>query len=170
MRKLSAVAALCCIWIIAPANTQQVDVAFGGGSLSSAGSSFNLGNFVPSEAGGTFVGFSGNVLIKGDLGAEGEVFWRASQNLYAGQIPDRPVFWDFSAIYAPRFNRFLGAEVLAGIGAESVRFYSGNYNCDIYGNCSNYVSSNHFMGDVGRRNPHLRLPKLLCAAGDAALP
>jgi len=87
MRKLSAVAALCCIWIIAPANTQQVDVAFGGGSLSSAGSSFNLGNFVPSEAGGTFVGFSGNVLIKGDLGAEGEVFWRASQNCTLDRFP-----------------------------------------------------------------------------------
>ena len=59
------------------------------------------------------------------------------------------MFWDFNAIYALWFNRFPGAEVLAGIGAESVWFYSGNYNCDIYENCSNYVSSNHFMGDVG---------------------
>ena len=43
-----------------------------------------------------------------------------------------------------------GAEALAGIGGESIRFYTGSYyNCDIYGNCTNYVSSNHFMGDFG---------------------
>jgi hypothetical protein len=52
-------------------------------------------------------------------------------------------------MYARRFSKHFGAEALAGIGGESIRFYSGNYTCDFYGNCSNYVSSNHFMGDFG---------------------
>ena len=56
----------------------------------------------------------------------------------------------FNAMYARRFSKYFGAEALAGIGGESIRFYSNSYqNCDIYGNCTNYMSSNHFMGDFG---------------------
>ncbi len=53
-------------------------------------------------------------------------------------------------MYARRFTKYFGVEALAGIGGESIRFYSNSYsNCDFYGNCTNYVSSNHFMGDFG---------------------
>lgn len=128
---------------------QQIDVAFGGGSLSSSGGTFNNGFFLPSEGGGAFVGFSGDVLFKGNLGIQAEVNWKGSQGLYAGQVPYRPLLYDFNGIYAKRFTKYVGAEVLAGIGAESIRFYQGSYNCDIYGNCSNYVSSTHFLGDFG---------------------
>ena|ERR1035437_1365229 len=50
---------------------------------------------------------------------------------------------------AEQSRKRVGAEVVAGIGAESIRFYQGIYNCDLYGNCSNYVSSTHFLGDLG---------------------
>jgi hypothetical protein len=150
MRKLDALALIALVYVmVAPALAQQVDVAFAGGSMFSAGNSFNSSGFVPGQGGGTFIGFNGNVLFRGNLGVQGEVNWRASQTLYGGQVPYRPVFWDFNAIYARRFGQRLGAEALGGIGGESVRFYSGQYNCDYYGNCSNYVSSNHFMADVG---------------------
>lgn len=52
-------------------------------------------------------------------------------------------------LYQLSRNEYLGVEGLAGIGAESVRFYAGTPSCDIYGNCTNYVSSTHFMGDLG---------------------
>jgi hypothetical protein len=150
VKSLSAVAVVC--WfalLVAPVCAQQVDVAFGGGSLSSSGSSFNGTSLIPGEGGGAFVGFSGDVLFWRNLGVQGEVNWRGSQGMYGGQIPDRPLFWDFNAIYGRRFTKYLGAEALAGIGGESIRFYQNGYYCDIYGNCTNYVSSNHFMGDVG---------------------
>lgn len=150
MRK--QVGLLCTVYIflmIAPVSAQKVDIAIAGGSIFSSGNSFSSLGLVPSEGGGTFLGFNADVLIKGHLGVQGEVNWKAHQGLYAGQFPYRPVFWDFNAIYARRFTPRVGAEVLGGIGGESVRFYEGTYNCSFYGNCSNYVSSNHFMADVG---------------------
>lgn len=132
-------------------SAQQVDVAFAGGTVSSPSANGNVSapNFAPSLRGGTFVGFNGDVLFHGNLGVQAEVNWRASQGSYAGLVPFRPVFYDFNAIYAKRFSKAVGAEALGGIGAESIRFYSGSYNCDYYGNCSNYVSSNHFLVDFG---------------------
>ncbi len=155
MRKMMAVAVawwICSLAISACA--QQVDIAFAGGSLASSGNGFNGGNFVPAEGGGAFIGFNGDVLFKpllsGMVGVQAEVNWRASQGSYGGQLPFRPVFYDFNAMYARRFSKYFGAEAMAGIGAESIRFYSNSYsNCDIYGNCTNYVSSNHFLGDFG---------------------
>lgn len=153
MKKLIVVMSLygLCFCAIA-ASAQQIDIAFAGGTVSSPaanGITISAPNFAPSLRGGTFIGFNGDVLFHGNLGVQAEVNWRASQGSYAGLVPFRPVFFDFNAIYAKRFSKTIGAEALAGIGAESVRFYSGTYNCDYYGNCSNYVSSNHFLVDFG---------------------
>ncbi len=149
MRRILVVVVMCFAGMLAvPAYAQQVDVAFGMGSIASSGSGFNNGFFVPADRGGAYVGFSGDVIFKGHLGVQGEVNWRASQTWYLDQVPYRPVFWDFNAIYARQFTKHVGAEALAGIGGENIRFYQGGY-CDIYGNCTNYVSNNHFMGDLG---------------------
>lgn len=150
LKKVIVVAWACWICSMAlPGCAQQVDVAFAGGSVKSAASNLTSTSGGPSESGGTYVGFNGDVLFHGNLGIQGEVNWRASQGSYAGVVPYRTVFYDFNAIYAKRFSPRIGAEALAGIGGESIRFYTGSYNCDYYGNCSNYVSSNHFMGDFG---------------------
>lgn len=150
MRKLMAVGSmLCLLMVVAPLYGQQIDVAFGGGSLVAPTTSTSFSGASESLNGGAYVGFGGDVLVKRNLGVEAEVFWRASQGSYGGLYPYRPLFWAFNGIYAPRFNKRIGAEVVAGIGGESVRFYQGASNCDIYGNCSNYLSSNHFMADFG---------------------
>ncbi len=139
--------------IAAAARAQEIDVAIGAGTVSSAASNFNSVTSVLQQSlrGGNFLTISGDALIHKSMGIEGEVSWRTSRNLYGGPggIPYRPLFWDFNGIYAPRFNRFLGAEVMAGIGAMSARFYSGQYSCSYFGGCSNYTSLNHFMGDFG---------------------
>lgn len=132
------------------AQAQQVDAAIGLGTVSSASTNFSnvFTNFKQSLRGGTFMSFSGDAFIKGNLGVEGEVAWRTSKTLYAGALPYRPLFWDFNAIYAPRFSKFFGVEALAGIGAESARFYTG-LNCSGFTGCTNYTSRSHFMGDFG---------------------
>jgi hypothetical protein len=153
MKTLTTLACMILVcMMVAPARAQQLDLAFGGGSLMSSGnsgSSANSATFSPAEGGGSYVGFSGDVLFKGNLGAEGEVFWKGSQGLYGGELPDRPIFYDFNAIYARRLDKYFGAEALGGIGGESIRFYQGSFSCDEFGDCSNYLSSSHFMGDVG---------------------
>jgi hypothetical protein len=143
---------LCGFTLTAPCWAQQIDVAFAGSSIasSSAGYVGNPATYVPSEKGGTYLGFNGDVLFHGSLGVQAEVNWRASQGNYAGLgVGYRPVFYDFNAIYAKRFSRRVGAEVLGGIGGESIRLYNGQGSCDVYGNCSNYVSNNHFLVDFG---------------------
>ena len=143
MRRLIAIAVMCCICsFTAIARGQEIDVAFAGGSVSSPGNSFSGGTLLPAEGGGAFVGFNGDVLFKplwkGNVGVQAEVNWKGSQGMYGGQIPYRPLFYDFNAMYARRFSKYFGAEALAGIGAASTRFYSNSYNnCDYYGNCSN---------------------------------
>jgi len=39
-------------------------------------------------------------------------------------------------------------EGIAGIGAESTRFYTNYYNCNYFG-CTPYATSNHLMGAFG---------------------
>ena len=82
----------------------KLTLRFGGGSLSAPGSSFSGGALLPGEGGGAFVGFNGDVLFKGNLGVQAEVNWKGSQGLYGGQVPYRPLFYDFNAIYARRFS------------------------------------------------------------------
>jgi hypothetical protein len=99
--------------------------------------------------GGTYLSFSGDYTPWKQFGFGGEIAWRASQNLYLGYQPYRPIFYNFNAVYAPKFNSHAGAELLAGIGAESLRFYTNYYTCNYISGCTNYTSSNHFMGVFG---------------------
>lgn len=149
MLKYLAVLSFCWIFLLGSRlEAQQFDVAVGGGSLYAQGGTYN-GGALPTESGGPFLGFSTNYLFKRNLGVQGEVNWRVTQGLYANQIPYRPVFWAFNAMYYHEFNNRISLEVLGGGGGQNVRFYSGTFNCDINGNCTNYVSSNHLMVDGG---------------------
>ena len=152
MKRLSVVLGVCVLFLItATAYSQQVDIAIGAGTVSAPSSSISnvFTQFKQTLSGGNFLTIGGDALIHKSLGVQGEVSWRTSRTLYGGVLPYRPLFWDFNAIYAPRFNKFLGAEAMAGIGAMSARFYTGQTNCSYFGGCTNYVSSNHFMGDFG---------------------
>jgi hypothetical protein len=129
------------------ASAQQIDAAFGFSSLSSAAGKTSGALFFPTAGGGGYPGFSADFLLRHRLGLEGELFWRASQNLYGGLQPYRPIFYSFNAIWAPKVSKFITPELLAGIGGEDLRFY-GIVNCNVVG-CTNYTSSNHLMGDFG---------------------
>src|SRR5205809_1105609 len=77
-----------------------------------------------------------------------DVFCTATRNLYqafGAQQPLRPVFYDFNAVWAPRLGKRAAAELAAGIGGESSRFYTPFITCNFV-SCTNFVSSNHFLG------------------------
>ncbi len=135
------------------AQAQSGDIAFGVSGLKSSSPSnsiINSGNpYAPSIGGGTYLSFSGDILPWHNFGIGGEVSWRAHQNLYLGYQPYRPIFFDADAVYAPKFGKYFGADLMAGIGAESVRFYNNYYTCSYISGCTNYSSSNHFMGVFG---------------------
>jgi hypothetical protein len=150
LRKLILPAILSALFLTGSlAFGQKGDVAFGLGSLTAPSSASATGNYAPQTiGGGLYPSFSVDFLLRHSLGVQGEMSWRASRNLYEGYEPFRPIFYDINGIYAPRFGKRLGVEAMAGIGAESARFYPGTYNCNFF-TCTSYVSSNHFLGHFG---------------------
>ena len=149
MKKLTlmmAVFALC--FLAAAAWAQQLDFGFGYGTTSAPAATTSNGLLFPSLKGGGYPSFSADFLLKRRIGLEGEMSWRAHENLYGGNQPFRPLYWAFNAIWAPKLSKNFTAEVLGGIGAEDLRFY-GIVSCSYYVGCTNYASSNHFMGDFG---------------------
>jgi Outer membrane protein beta-barrel domain len=149
LRKLGVVAVLCGLFLMAgSAYGQQFDAAFGLGGLSApSSSSANLAGTPVSEGGGVYPSFSGDFLFKKHFGVGAEISWRATQAKYAGVAPYRPVFYDVDAVYVRGVSR-ASLELLGGIGAESLRFYQPYFSCGFTG-CTNYTSSNHFMGVLG---------------------
>lgn len=128
---------------------QQLDVGFGVGTLF-APSSSSTANTPQGMGGGTYLDISGDYIFWHHLGVEGDVAWRATESLYGGYQPFRPIFYDFNALYAPRLGKHAQLQILGGLGGLSTRFYTQTYTCDYFTyTCTNYVSSNHFMGDVG---------------------
>lgn len=127
---------------------QQFDVAFGVGTLTAPSASSASGNHAPvSLTGGAYPVVSANFILKRQFGVSGDLAWRASRNLYAGFQPYRPLFYTFNGIYAPKLGSHAAAEMMAGIGWESLRFYTPTLNCGAF--CTDFVSSNHFMGHIG---------------------
>lgn len=143
-------------------HAQQFDAAFGLGTVSAPSASSATGNHFPqSIGGGTFLAFSGDYLLKRHFGVGGEIAWRATQNgslanascdPFTGtctNIPFRPIFYDFNGVYAPPLGKKAALEIQGGIGAQSTRYYTGTTTCSNFSGCSNYQSSNHFMGHFG---------------------
>jgi hypothetical protein len=136
------------------AQAQKIDVAFGAGTTLAPGASSCSGNCqVPvSLSGGTFLGFSGDVIFWHNLGAGAEVNWRASQAngnfAYGEGINYRPLFYNFNVVYSPKLASHAYLELVAGIGAMSTHLYECDA-CGISGGSSLVASSEHFDGDFG---------------------
>jgi hypothetical protein len=133
--------------LAALAHAQQFNMGFGVSALGSPTS--NLESFgKQGMGGGAYLSFSGDFIFWKQVGVQGEVAWRASENLYQGFQPYRTIFYDFNGIYAPSLGRHASLELLGGIGAASHRFYTPFVTCS-FTSCTNYVSSNHFMWHTG---------------------
>lgn len=154
MKKLISVGTLCLCGLFlmqGTAHGQQIDVAFGMNALTAPSAGSASGSYFPqSLRGGAFPSFSGDFLFFHHLGIGAEVSWRGSRSFYQGfgSQPFRPLLYDFSAVWAPRLAKSFSPELMAGIGVESIRFYQNFIICNIT-TCTNYVSSNHFLGHFG---------------------
>ena len=131
------------------ATAQQVDVAIGMNTVTAPSASEATGNHFPqSLTGGAYPSFSADAVLYKNFGVQGEFGWRASRGEWLGVQPFRPFFYDFNAMYLPRLSDHASLELLAGLGAQSTRFYQATQVCDPY-SCRNYVTVNHFMGHFG---------------------
>lgn len=150
MKKLILVVTAGVVLMLASAAVaQQMDFAFGISTIQSPAYNNTNVSYPPvSLTGGIYPAISGDFLLRKHLGIMGEISWKASQGLYNGYQPYRPIFWDFGGVYVRNVAKRAAVEVTAGIGAESTRFYTNYYNCNYLG-CTPYATSNHFMGQFG---------------------
>jgi hypothetical protein len=150
--RIVIVLSLACLALAVPTNVaqaQKVDLAFGVSTVEAPGPSFGNSDHAPvSLTGGTYPGFSGDVLFWHNLGIGGEIYWKANQGNYGGDptLPFRPIFLDFGAVYSPKLASHTYLELDGGIGAIDTRIY-----CQGCGNGynTNYSSDKHFMGAFG---------------------
>ena len=149
MRKFAFFATIFAVVAFASlASAQQGDAMFGFGTLMSSGSC-NSGTGLCPEKGGLYTNIGADVIFHKRVGIAFDVAWRASQGNYGGiGLPYRPILYDFNGDYQPRLGKKVGADLFGGIGWQSTRFYSAQYNCS-YFSCTNYTSSNHFLVDAG---------------------
>ena len=138
-----------------PAHAQQFDLSFGVSGLTGPSSTADLQTI----GGGAYPTFGLDFLFFHNLGVGFNAAFRANQNLYQGQLPFRPFFYDVDAVYAPPLGKRAQAELSAGIGTESVRFYTPTFQCSFIG-CTNFVSSNHFLGQFGAAIRRYVTPKI----------
>lgn len=151
MNKISFFLAALMFCLVSAAYGQQADFAIGFSTIHSApvSNSQSQQQFPPvSLTGGLYPSFSGDVSIHKNLAVGGEITWRGGQGNYDLSQPYRPIFWDIDAFYLPKLAPKVQAELSAGIGAESTRFYTPFTICGNF-SCTNYQTSTHFMGQFG---------------------
>ena len=127
------------------AQAQQFDLSFGVSGLVAPSSTATLQTI----GGGAYPTFGLDFLFYHNLGVGFNAAFRASQNLYQGFQPFRPFFYDVDLVYGPPLGKHAQLELSAGIGAESVRFYTPFLTCGTFTGCTDFVSSNHFLGQFG---------------------
>jgi Outer membrane protein beta-barrel domain len=138
------------------ASAQQADAMFGFGTVMSPGAaqcesptsaSAQLPIICP-EKGGLFTNLGGDVIFHRRFGIGFDATWRTSQGNFGniGQ-PYRPIIFDFNGVYQPRLGKKAGLDLMGGIGWQTTRFYLPY--CTNGFTCNNYVSSNHFLVDLG---------------------
>lgn len=143
----------CVVFLFASlGHAQQADFTVGANALlSSTYNSASQTYLPPAEKGGTYASVSADILFRNRVGFNGDVAFRAKQGLYNGYQGFRPVFYDFNGVYAPRIGRKVSAELMAGVGGESILFYNRYATCNsnYFSGCRTNASSNHFMVHIG---------------------
>lgn len=147
MKKLLLYVASFCLFFLlgSAAQAQQFDVDFGVSGLT--GPPTNA--ITPTIGGGAYPSFGMDFLFYKNFGVGFNAAFRASQNLYQGFQPFRPFFYDVDAVYGPQLGKRAQAVLSAGIGAESIRFYTSTIQGNQFTGFTDFVSSNHFLGQFG---------------------
>jgi hypothetical protein len=148
---------VCALLLFATlASAQQVDLAVGGNTLfSSRNNTASLAYLPPPEKGGLYPSASFDRIFKNGFGYSGEFTFRYKQALYNDYQKYRPVIYDVNAVLAPKFNPFpariskrTSTIFAAGVGGQTVLYYSAYGGCVYSSGCSTHLNSNHFLMHV----------------------
>jgi len=140
---LIALAAVCLAGVPV-ARAQSIDAFAGLNALTASQAVQNI----PRLGGGLFPS-AGLSLFLGPVGIGAEAAFRAPQsNSQATGL--RPVYYDVNLIFDPiHISRSIVPELMLGVGAESIKAYSGLTQCGSLAACNTYASANHLTGHAG---------------------
>lgn len=132
------------------AHAQQFDVAVGAGILESTKNTTASQIYLPPpEKGGIYPSVSIDRIFKNHFGYSAEVAYRYHQGIYNNYQLFRPIIYDFNAVYARQVAKKTTADLMAGLGGQTVRFYSPYGNCPYSSGCVTHLDSNHFLFHLG---------------------
>jgi hypothetical protein len=151
LRKFALLMSVCALLAFATfAHSQQLDLTVGGGTLISTKNSTASQTYLPPpEKGGTYATVSIDRIYENRFGFSAEGSWRVKQTLYNYFQQYRPVLYDFNAVFAPRLGKKTSGILMAGVGGQSVLFYSPYGGCFYPSGCVTHLNSNHFLMHVG---------------------
>jgi hypothetical protein len=140
----------CVLAVLASvAHAQQIDFGAGASTLWSTGSLSASQAFIPPALkGGTFANASLQYLGERRLGWNLEGAARVKEGLYNGYQFYRPILYDANAVYARRMAPKFRADLMAGVGGETLIFYNTT-NCTYANGCRLNVNSTHFLLHFG---------------------
>jgi hypothetical protein len=128
---------------------QQVDVAAGAGTVwSSEPSTASLAFPPPAMKGGIYPSLGVQYLRENHLGINVEGSFRATEAIYNSYQPYRPILYDANAVYARTLATKARGDFMAGIGGQTLLFYSAGA-CGPNGGCRSFVNSTHFALHAG---------------------
>ena len=146
LKNLFLLALVFCLVLLpaSAAHAQQFDMSAGVSTVTGPASTDTL----QTVGGGAYYNFGMDFLFYHNLGVGFNAAIRGSENLFEGVQPFRPFFYDVGAVYAPPIGKKAQVVLSAGIGAESIHFYTPIVTCSFI-SCTNVVTSNHFLGEFG---------------------
>lgn len=131
------------------AQAQQFDFAAGAGLLFSAKNSNASINYPPpAEKGGIYPSVTIDRIFKNRFGYSAEVSTVYKRQLYNDYQQYRPFFYDGNGAWGPRLANRTSGLFTAGIGGETLLFYSPG-QCFYPSGCTTYLNSNHFLVHAG---------------------
>ena len=108
-----------------------------------------MGYLPPAEKGGLYPSFSIVHIRRNHYGYGAEFAYSYHRQLYNGYQAYRPILYDVNAIYAPHLFNQADAQLMAGVGGQTVLFYYQYGFCSFSSGCATHVNSTQFLFHLG---------------------
>ena len=151
MRRFLSLTSVCTLVVFAGfAHAQHIDIAGGGSrTYSSKPTSASEAFQPPEESSGTLASVNAQMIFKNRFGIGAEVAIQPKQGLYDGYQRFRPALYDVNAVFAPRISPKISADLMAGVGGQSLIFYNQFAPCPSTTTCRVSLNSNHLLLHAG---------------------
>jgi hypothetical protein len=151
LRRFASFTFVCSFLLFASfAHAQHTDFAVGGSILWSPQNLSASGGFVPPpEKGGMYPAVSLEHLFTQHLGYYAEGAFRYHEGIYNDYQPYRAIFYDVNAVYTDRVAPKTHGDFMAGVGGQTLIFYTPG-GCGVTGGgCQTHIDSTHFLMHLG---------------------